>query len=67
MGKTLLRYVLEFAEQHVDQVELCVNVANESARKLYIGFGFESDGVMRRSLRVAGTYYDAEMLVKLFR
>ena len=67
MGKTLLQYVLAFAEQHVDQVELCVNVANERARKLYIGMGFESCGVMRRSLRVAGTYHDAEMLVKLFR
>jgi ribosomal protein S18 acetylase RimI-like enzyme len=67
MGKNLLQYVLAFAEQHVDQVELHVNVANKRARKLYLGFGFESYGVRRRSLRVAGTDHDAEMLVKFFR
>jgi ribosomal protein S18 acetylase RimI-like enzyme len=67
MGKALMRHVLQFAENQVDQVELYVNVTNERARGLYVRLGFERYGVMRRALRVDGTDHDADMLVKVFR
>jgi len=62
-----MRAVLAHAESEVDQVELYVAVGNDRASRFYKGFGFEPYGVMRRSLRVQGVDYDAEMLVRIFR
>lgn len=67
LAAAIFRAVIERAEREVDQVELYVAVGNDRASRFYRGFGFERYGVMRRSLRVAGVDYDAEMMVRIFR
>ena len=67
LAAAIMRAVLAHAESEVDQVELYVAVGNDRASRFYKGFGFEPYGVMRRSLRVQGVDYDAEMLVRIFR
>jgi len=58
---------IDRAEREVDQLELYVAAGNERASQFYKRFGFEPYGVMRRSLRVKGADYDAEMMVRIFR
>jgi RimJ/RimL family protein N-acetyltransferase len=67
LAATILEAAIAYAEAEVDQLELYVAVGNDRARHFYIRFGFEPYGVMRRSLRVAGVDYDAEMMVRIFR
>ncbi|HYG86678.1 MAG TPA: GNAT family N-acetyltransferase [Azospirillum sp.] len=67
LAAAIFQAVIDRAESEVDQLELYVAVGNESASRFYKRFGFERYGVMRRSLRVQGVDYDAEMMVRIFR
>lgn len=67
LASAILQAVIDRAEREVDQLELYVAVGNDRASRFYRKFGFERYGVMRRSLRVAGVDYDAEMMVRIFR
>ncbi len=67
LARSILDAVIARAEQEVDQLELYVAVSNPRANRLYQTLGFERFGVMRRSLRVGGVDYDADMMVKIFR
>jgi ribosomal protein S18 acetylase RimI-like enzyme len=67
LADMLFKHVLDAASLKVDQVELYVAVDSPRGRRLYRKFGFESDGVMPRALRVQGVDYDALMMVKKFR
>lgn len=67
LATRLFEAVIARAQAEVDQLELYVAVGNERASRFYRKFGFVPYGVMRRSLRVDGVDYDAEMLVRIFR
>ncbi len=67
LAASILETAIAHAEAEVDQLELYVAVGNGKARRFYARFGFEPYGVMRRSLRVQGVDYDAEMMVRIFR
>lgn len=67
LAAAILQAVIARAESEVDQLELYVAVGNDRASRFYRGLGFEPYGVMRRSLRVQGVDYDAEMMVRMFR
>lgn len=67
LAAAIFEAVLARAELEVDQLELYVAVGNDRASRFYKHYGFERYGVMRRSLRVDGVDYDAEMMVKIFR
>lgn len=67
LAGVILQGVLAHAECEVDQVELYVAVGNARASRFYRNLGFETYGVMRRSLRVDGVDHDAEMMVRMFR
>ncbi|HEY0835448.1 MAG TPA: GNAT family N-acetyltransferase, partial [Azospirillum sp.] len=54
LASAILRAVMARAESEVDQLELYVAVGNDRARGFYKAMGFETYGVMRRSLRVQG-------------
>ncbi len=47
----------------VEQLRLAVNAANEPARRLYQGLGFQVYGSERESLKWNGVYYDEELMV----
>jgi ribosomal protein S18 acetylase RimI-like enzyme len=67
LARAVFEAVLDRAEREVDQVELYVAAGNARAGRFYRGFGFETYGLMRRSLRVDGVDHDAEMMVRIFR
>jgi GNAT superfamily N-acetyltransferase len=67
LAAVIFQAVIDRAEREVDQLELYVAAGNERASQFYRRFGFEPYGVMRRSLRVSGVDYDAEMMVRMFR
>jgi ribosomal protein S18 acetylase RimI-like enzyme len=67
LAEALFEAALERARTMVDQLELYVQVGNDRARRFYVRYGFETYGIMRRSLRVDGVDYDAEMMVLAFR
>ena len=67
LAHAILLAVIDRAEREVDQLQLYVAVGNDRASHFYRKFGFERYGVMRRSLRVEGVDYDAEMMVRIFR
>jgi RimJ/RimL family protein N-acetyltransferase len=67
LAAAIFQAVIDRAEHEVDQLELYVAAGNERASQFYKRFGFELYGVMRRSLRVKGVDYDAEMMVRIFR
>lgn len=67
LAAAIFQAVIDRAEREVDQLELYVAAGNERASQFYKRFGFAPYGVMRRSLRVKGVDYDAEMMVRIFR
>ena len=67
LAEAIFQAVIDRAETEVDQLELYVAIGNDRASRFYRRFGFERYGVMRRSLRVDGVDYDAEMMVRIFR
>lgn len=67
LAESILQAAMERARSEVDQLELYVAAGNGRASRFYRRFGFERYGLMRRSLRVEGVDYDAEMMVYIFR
>lgn len=67
LAEALFEAALHRAQSEVDQLELYVQVGNARARRFYVRYGFETYGIMRRSLRVDGVDHDAEMMVLMFR
>jgi GNAT superfamily N-acetyltransferase len=46
----------------VEEVCLCITVGNDSARRVYEAFGFESDYIEPRYFKYEGRYYDLEWM-----
>lgn len=63
-GKALLLAVIEQARsiEGVEKINLSVVTANQSAKKLYVGLGFESFGVERKALKSSSGYDDLEYM-----
>lgn len=68
LGRQLIKALLDRvrADASVEQVLLAVAACQESARKLYGKFGFESYGTEPRALKIGSEYVDeAHMILKL--
>ncbi|CAM3660230.1 MULTISPECIES: GNAT family N-acetyltransferase [Saccharibacillus] len=65
-AKALLEAVHEQALEleGLEQLHLGVASTNEAALSLYEGFGFESYGEEKRSLKIEGAYVDERLMVK---
>jgi ribosomal protein S18 acetylase RimI-like enzyme len=65
VGKALLAFAIEYANALADvqYLRLVVNASNDSARCLYISFGFECCGIEPRAVFVDDRYYDEELYV----
>jgi ribosomal protein S18 acetylase RimI-like enzyme len=67
IGRSLMDAALKAArETGMTRVELTVRVNNEPARKLYESFGFVTEGVCRRHVRINGAYDDSYYMAVLF-
>ncbi|WP_323117899.1 GNAT family N-acetyltransferase [Burkholderia alba] len=70
-GKGLARRLVERSIEHavrewgVIQVKLCVNTENAPAMALYASLGFETFGIERRSMKVAGRFDDEAHMVRM--
>lgn len=65
VGRALLQEVISRAKDFdgLEQIRLQVVSTNESAKKLYQSFGFETYGVEPRALLHNGQYLDEDMMV----
>jgi len=64
IGKALLKQVIEKAKSlEIEQVHLSVVSSNESAKKLYTSFGFETYGIEKKALKLNNQYWDEEHMV----
>lgn len=66
LGAALLARVLDHARGAVEEVRLSVVLSNAAAVRLYEAAGFETYGVERRALRVAGRYHDEALMALRF-
>ena len=66
LAATLLARVLEHARGVVEEVRLTVVSSNAAAVRLYEAAGFETYGVERRALKVAGRYHDEALMARRF-
>jgi len=63
LARCLMQSVIDAARQaQLVSLRLSVTVGNETARRLYIGLGFQTYGVDRRALKVGDRYYDDELM-----
>lgn len=64
IGRRLILKSIELAKQNkgLEQINLCVVVGNQSAKKLYESVGFNVYGIERRALKHNGIYYDEELM-----
>ena len=63
-----MRYTIATAwSRGLHRIELTVRDDNAIARALYERFGFEQEGVQRRSMRVDGHYHDCLAMALLSR
>ena len=44
----------------VEEVSLCITAGNDSARRVYVEFGFQPEFIEPRCFKYAGRYYDLE-------
>lgn len=65
IAKTLMKELISRASriEGLKQINLGVNAANDSAKRLYATVGFQVYGVERDSLYCDGTYFDEELMV----
>ncbi|OCT11599.1 acetyltransferase [Paenibacillus pectinilyticus] len=65
VGKSLLLELISKARDcdGVEQINLTVVAANDSAKRLYTSLGFEVYGVERNAMKFNGQYYDEEFMV----
>jgi RimJ/RimL family protein N-acetyltransferase len=64
IGSRLVSYLLDQAKQipELEQIQLAVVSTNESAKRLYEKFGFETYGVEKRALQHDGQFYDEDLM-----
>ena len=62
MGAALLARVLDHARGAVEEVRLTVVASNAAAVRFYEAAGFETYGVERRALKVAGRHHDEALM-----
>ncbi|MFB4320858.1 GNAT family N-acetyltransferase [Priestia sp. BR_2] len=64
VGKRLIIKVIEIAKQNkgLEQINLCVVVGNQNAKRLYESIGFKVYGIERRALKHNGIDYDEELM-----
>ncbi len=64
VGAAMLDALLDWATDNpaVTKVNLRVRADNARAIGLYVSRGFESEGVVRRDFRVAGEYFDHQLM-----
>jgi ribosomal protein S18 acetylase RimI-like enzyme len=66
IGPALLQATLEAAKARgMSRIELTVRVDNERAKRLYESFGFATEGLCRRHMRVDGEYKDSWLMALL--
>lgn len=66
LGRKLLQALESWAQaQDFTRLELTVMAHNDKARRLYLAYGFEEEGVKRQSLKIAGEYVDEIYMSKL--
>jgi ribosomal protein S18 acetylase RimI-like enzyme len=67
IGPALMDATLKAAkERGFTRIELTVRVDNERARRLYQRFGFVTEGLCRRHMRVDGEYKDSWLMALLY-
>jgi RimJ/RimL family protein N-acetyltransferase len=67
LGRALMDATLKAAkERGFTRIELTVRVDNERARRLYERFGFVTEGLCRRHMRVDGEYKDSWLMALLY-
>ncbi|GGH81418.1 RimJ/RimL family protein N-acetyltransferase [Pullulanibacillus pueri] len=66
IAKKLMMTVLEQVKdiEGVEQIYLSVMATNTPAKTLYNAFGFNTYGMDKKALKVNGTYYDEELMVR---
>lgn len=67
VGKELMQAGIDLADKWLNllRIELEVYADNEAAIRLYEGFGFEREGVMRQHAFRDGRYIDSIMMARL--
>ena len=65
LGRGLVEQVIDYARGRVEQLHATVTTSNQAARQLYRGLGFQTYGLEPRGLKVAGRYFDQELMVLL--
>ncbi|TMV50198.1 GNAT family N-acetyltransferase [Paenibacillus mesophilus] len=65
IAKTLMKELIARAGriEGLKQINLGVNAANVSAKRVYAAIGFQVYGVEKKSLYCEGAYYDEELMV----
>ena len=67
VGRLLVEQVIEHARGRVEQLHATVVTSAAAARQLYRDLGFRVYGLEPRGLKVAGRYFDQELMVLLLR
>lgn len=66
IGRRLMEAAIELAwARGLTRIELTVREDNSRARKLYERLGFVHEGILRKSMRVDGRYYDSHAMALL--
>lgn len=66
IGRALLEAALQAAKaKGISRIELTVRVDNERAKRLYESFGFVTEGLCRRHMRVDGEFKDSWLMALL--
>lgn len=66
IGKALFEKTLEFArKQGYEKIVIYVRVSNTGAQTFYSRFGFEPKGVLKKQVKINGTYED-EIFMEMF-
>lgn len=66
LGKRLLQAAIDKSwARGLTRIELSVRTDNANARALYERLGFEHEGLLRRTTRIDGVYYDSHAMALL--
>jgi ribosomal protein S18 acetylase RimI-like enzyme len=67
VGRRLVEFIMEFARERVELIQLAVVSENQEALRLYVSLGFVEYGLERNSLKQNGRYYDEVLMAKTLR
>ena len=66
VGRALMDATLQAAKvKGISRVELTVRIDNDPARRLYESFGFVTEGLCRRHMRIDGLFIDSWLMALL--